>query len=435
MIVPFGRPLFITAWAKQRIVNGFPNKYAFAEQYFDKACIMTNGVASSTSAGILSPYGEFLPTMPGPVALVTMSDIDTGQRGTGVVNVIKLQLDVNHDGTMDLSYGGPDNTSRNRPFVFWVNDDFDRKHYVDCLFSCDWEEDDLQPTDPVSSVYNNGWVVTPDCDYALYNEPGVASPAIPSLRDLEDYARLWLPGLSSLMAVLPTNYTVKLALSGDARIRLFRAVEASGGTNYLFDPTTATNQVSQSTSLYLGILDSSSPLTLTGRTNLGEHFIFCGCRRGYAQIDLQVLDGNQNVVGDAAAFMQINNIKEMYERFTSGDKPSDPPLRPLGSRRTMLRRSFNTSRSSTWLTRPMSFSSMDGMSLRGSKTGSLKALTSASTGRAIKAASARSAGRRITTSASLGKAGGTRSRILRIMTKARILLGTPRRPSLLCWRN
>jgi hypothetical protein len=34
-------------------------------------------------------------------------------------------LDVNHDGNMDLSFAGPDNTSQARPFVFWINNDRD----------------------------------------------------------------------------------------------------------------------------------------------------------------------------------------------------------------------------------------------------------------------------------------------------------------------
>ncbi len=58
-----------------------------------------------------------------------MPDIDNGQPGTGIVNVIELQLDVNHDGNMDLSFSGPDSTSPTRPYVFWVNNDFDRLAY------------------------------------------------------------------------------------------------------------------------------------------------------------------------------------------------------------------------------------------------------------------------------------------------------------------
>ena len=64
-----------------------------------------SGSVTAIETGILSPYGYFFPTEPGPAALVTLPNIEDGQRGTGVVNVIKLALDVNHDGIMDLSFG------------------------------------------------------------------------------------------------------------------------------------------------------------------------------------------------------------------------------------------------------------------------------------------------------------------------------------------
>ena len=55
-------------------------------------------------AGVLSPYGEFFPTQAGQAALVTMPDIDTGQQGTSVVDVVSLNVDANHDDTMDFKH-------------------------------------------------------------------------------------------------------------------------------------------------------------------------------------------------------------------------------------------------------------------------------------------------------------------------------------------
>ena len=115
--------------------------------------------------------------MPGPVALMTMPDIDDpNQRGTGVVHVIKLQLDVNHDGEMDLSFGGPDNTSQRHPFIFWVDND------------CDWATRSLtgNPTEVGRDVSTAG---------GYYND--YKDIAIRSQRDLEDFARLWICGVPS----------------------------------------------------------------------------------------------------------------------------------------------------------------------------------------------------------------------------------------------
>jgi len=72
-----------------------------------------------------------------------------------------------------------------------------------------------------------------------------------------------------------------------------------------------------------------SPGIMSGRnrlsTNFNEHFIFCGAQVGSAQIDLQVLDNNGNVLADAPTYLQINDIKQMYERWTVGEDPKIAP--------------------------------------------------------------------------------------------------------------
>jgi hypothetical protein len=122
-----GQPMILGGWAKYSIKNGNPNKFAYLGQYFmtNAFLLNTNGTATTNVAGILSPYGDFFPLRAGMSALATMPDIDTGQQGTGIVRVISLNADANHDGTMDFSYFGPDQTSPSRPFRFWANDDQD----------------------------------------------------------------------------------------------------------------------------------------------------------------------------------------------------------------------------------------------------------------------------------------------------------------------
>ncbi len=310
-------PLF--GYAKLALDNGYTNQFGYLGLYFDKAYkVNTDGSVSTNQNGLLSEYGDYFPFEAGRVLLTTKpASIGETNIGTCLVHVIKLELDVNHDGSIDHSITGPDNTSQEKPFTFWVNNDYDRGHTVD---TSDFEEDDLKiagtPTSPTSN--------TPDYAYST-DVAFQPLPAIPSLRDLEDYTRLWASGLSNIMAVAPTNYTVKLTLVGDGGLRIFRAYESNGGTNYLFDGTTASNQVAQSTSLYLGLLTSDFPITLSGKTNLSEHFIWCGAKPGRADVHLQILDGNQNVVSDTVTYIQINDIKEMYERWTVGDSPGVAP--------------------------------------------------------------------------------------------------------------
>jgi pimeloyl-ACP methyl ester carboxylesterase len=129
-----GQPMILGAWAKYSIRNGSTasGKYGYLGQYFvtNAFLLNTNGVATTNTAGILSPYGEFFPTQAGLAALVTMPDIDPPhQQGTGVVRIVSVNADANHDGTLDFSYFGPDQTSPSRPFRFWANDNQDIGDY------------------------------------------------------------------------------------------------------------------------------------------------------------------------------------------------------------------------------------------------------------------------------------------------------------------
>jgi hypothetical protein len=95
----------------------------------DAFLLNNSGTLTTNTAGILSPYGDFFPLQAGVAAVVTMPDLDTGTQGTNFVRIISLNVDANHDGVMDFSYGGPDQTSPSRPFRFWANDNQDIEDY------------------------------------------------------------------------------------------------------------------------------------------------------------------------------------------------------------------------------------------------------------------------------------------------------------------
>ena len=131
MIGAVGQPMIVGAWAKYSIQGSSPTKYAYLGQYFTNNAYLlgASGVITTNIAGILSPYGEFFPTQGGQAALVTMPDIDTGRQATGIVQVISVNVDANHDGTMDLSFNGADATSQASPMVWWINNDHDWSDY------------------------------------------------------------------------------------------------------------------------------------------------------------------------------------------------------------------------------------------------------------------------------------------------------------------
>jgi hypothetical protein len=326
-----GQPMILGGWAKYSIKNGSvaTGKYAYLGQYFMTNAFLldTNGNMTTNSAGIVSPYGEFFPTQAGRAALVTMPDIDPPyQQGTCTVQVVKLQLDANHDGSMDLSFNGKDTTSASQPYVFWINNNYDRGHTVDFT---DFEQDDLEMDDSPGTPNQN----TSDCNYLDIGENRI----IPCTRDLEDYARLWVYGVTSnLLTSLPTNSTVTLSWGdvgnpnpNNPTIDLFTAADTGGGIGYLTNETIAVHQIDPTYSPYIHRLGPGQSIQLNanyfGNTWRGNYFIWCGVKTGNGSLTLTFMDGNNHILGQSSVYIQLKDIKQMYERWTVGDNPGRAP--------------------------------------------------------------------------------------------------------------
>ncbi|MDB6015900.1 MAG: hypothetical protein JWR19_389 [Pedosphaera sp.] len=312
LIIPVGKPFVVTAWARQSISNGYNGVFAYPQQYFDKAYKTdASGNITTNQTGILSEYGEFFPTEPGKTILTTKPDGATGQVGQCPINVIKMQLDVNHDSTMDTTFAGPDNTSVDRPFKFWVNNDDDA--------AGPYGDPDVELNTPQ----------LPDYNYSddIY---GNGKPCIHSKRDLEDYARLWICGMPALTNA---GYQVTMSwgsISGNPMIRLFQAVETNGGTLYLTDTNVAAAQVaiqtyvpSTSMAYYIpgpgiSIGTVSNGATFTFPTNFftnstTKYLLFEGASIGTGQLTLTVAQGS-NILAQTSTWLDLRDVKDIYER-------------------------------------------------------------------------------------------------------------------------
>jgi len=230
-----------------------------------------------------------------------------------------MQLDVNHDGTMDTSFAGPDNTSAGRPFLFWVNDDDDS--FVGTNITAGQDVDSPQTH-----------------DFALGR--------IHSVRDLEDYARLWICGVPALTN---SGYQVTLQwtniVGGNPSIELFNAVETNGGTGYLTNTNTA---IAQATSTNLG--SPYSPVfsgwgasigTVTNGTpfvfstnyftnNAIKYLLFEGAGIGQGELVMTISRNGTNIVS-TSAFIDLHDIKTMYERATANNVTDAKPPSSLVS--------------------------------------------------------------------------------------------------------
>jgi hypothetical protein len=322
-----GNSIQVAGYAKLAVTNSaYTGVYGYLGQYFDKAYKISNGIVTTNTTGVLSAYGNFFATEPGDVALVTMPDVDTGERGTGIVHSVSLQLDKNHDGEMDLSFSSADTTSPSSPFIFWRNNNFDRWNN-DGAFNTP-EQDDLlaAPCEGAHGIYLT------DCDFVNY----YGYRAIPCARDLEDFARLWVGGVSTnLLAHLPANSTITLSW-GDAgspnpdnpTIDVFTAVEVNGGVGYLTNSLTASNQVAFATTNYIGRLAPGQTLPLYSGSAAswhGSHYIWCGVSNGVGQLTLTLADGQGNLLAQTSVSIEIKDIKQFYERWTVGDDPGEAP--------------------------------------------------------------------------------------------------------------
>jgi len=295
LVVPVGSSIQLACYAKLEVANSYyGGVYGFLQQYFDKAYQTdTNGVATTTTTGVLSPYGDFFATQAGPAALVTMPDPDTGARGTSTVYCVSMNVDANHDGNMDLSFNGPDATSQSSPMEFWVNDG------------------NIKPG-------INGNL---DTDMPVpQNPPNYSAGQITCQRDLENFARLWVCGVPALPA--SQGYSVTLtcnAISGNPAINLYTD-EGDGGIGYLTDTNLAQSLVAETE---LGAISPANTYTFPANffDGTNKYFLFEGAGIGEGQFTLTIYQ-NGNVIAQTSAFIDLHDVKDFFEQDVIQDNMS-----------------------------------------------------------------------------------------------------------------
>jgi len=309
-----GESMTVAGHAKQLLQNGRANVFAYIGQYFTNSFLLNGTAETTNSAGIVSPDGGFFPTSPGSAHLYTFLDASqTNAQGHCTIDLIRLSLDVNHDGIMDETPTGPDNTTEDVPYVFWSNNNYDRWHTT----TLDGRvEDDLQSA------------AQPDSDYTDTN----GNRVIPSPRDLEDFARLWVSGASNALSHLPTGSAATLAWSpvdNPPTIDIFQAADTDGGLGYLTNGAIASNQVNSALCKYVGRLGPNDTITLNDPSFpggwAGDHLIFCGVSGGSGVLYLTLYDNSGYEVVQSLQWVQIEDVKQLYERWTVGDAATNGP--------------------------------------------------------------------------------------------------------------
>jgi hypothetical protein len=288
LMVGVGQNIGIAAFAKMEVTNSaYTSVYGYVQQYLTNAYQLdTNGYVTTNLTGIVSPYGNYFATQAGAAAVVTMPDPDTGQQGTDVVYAVSLNVDKNHDGTMDLSWNGPDATSQSSPMEFWINND------------------------------NDGTGIGQDINAP--NFPDSASDTIQSMRGLEDFTRLWICGVPAL----PADYQVTLSWanisSGNPSIKIFPSRESDGGTEYLTETNLAQYYVDNSlTEPCFGTVTNGENFqfpVLYFTTGGTKHLIYEGASAGAGELTLTITDNKGNTIAQTGVWLDLHDIKDFYEQ-------------------------------------------------------------------------------------------------------------------------
>ena len=348
-----GSPFNLTtnvAWVQEGVYRpGFalqpgystPRLYTYMEQYFESAwkCDAVSGqplrlsatnwngvgkidILAAAPSGTLAAQGYyFTPTEPVKVILKTQPQ-ENGFYGELPFYAVQLLVDKNRDGILNAN----DVTTSGNPHTFWVNNDCDRAQYTaDDL----WDELDL---DLNTTITDTAFVQS--------------NFRIPTLRDLEDYDRLHVRGLKELCRDLPTGqgYTVtmrwKTILSGNPGIFVFKSSDTSGSQSYLTSSTAANAQIAPSlyppsgspglSPLAIGRVESGISPVLHNDNGRGtnDYFIYCGTSRGAGELAVTVYKSG-NIIGESSIFLDLRDVKELYERWTLGDgNGGEPAMTP-----------------------------------------------------------------------------------------------------------
>ena len=277
----------------------------------------------------------------------------------------ELAVDANRDGTIIMANdaGNPNNvdpttgnqlpvdtTTQAKPFRFWVNNDEDNGAPNPDTAPYASEVVPAMPGTPNEGPVPD--VASRDCD----------SSAIVSMRDLEDWTRLWIYTKGLNQAIHDAHILVglkwKQVTRGVPGIKIVKATDSDGGTEYLTDKTFAAASAQATTdgtsprpliqdeasSSYIISASASSDPNRTADfvfpsatwTNLTDaapktFFLFEGASEGEGELEIVFLNADTGAkIGEGGClWLDLRDIKEMYERETSQPVPAKPYNYPL----------------------------------------------------------------------------------------------------------
>jgi alpha-tubulin suppressor-like RCC1 family protein len=217
---------------------------------------------------------------------------------------VELMVDGNRDG--EMSFTDPvvreaDQTSEEKPYRFWVNDD----------------------QDAVSGT-NISDEITPPQLRDNQDEK------IQSVRDCEDLARLRMNigGLTESFKTGALKFVLKFrnVTSGNPAVRVFRAVE-NGGRGYVTSEAWGALQASPPYDQALSGVNGPGIASLTSGIHVDRRFwegidesdpninlLFEGVQEGKGELYFEIISDGRRVGASPGVWLDIKNVQKMYER-------------------------------------------------------------------------------------------------------------------------
>ena len=212
-----------------------------------------------------------------------------------------LQVDVAVDADRDgeITFDEKDQTTVEKPFRFWINND----------------QDDVEVDEPIIVEANNR---------------DLLDSTIKTSRDLEDFTRVKIRVGIPLQQLQEGKFKIGLKFKDSAvaspAIRVWPNESDAGSLDYLDDTTAASRQRSKPL-----IGDTLNGTTFipdsywSGRSDSQAHLIFEGVRKGKGELVLVVKHEILAEVESASIHLNLLDVREMYQRARIVNEPEAIP--------------------------------------------------------------------------------------------------------------
>ncbi|MBU0673009.1 MAG: alpha/beta hydrolase [Proteobacteria bacterium] len=254
--------------------------------------IYLEGIAESTSSGDVELITRY----------VANNGIETeADRLLVTVMNIEMRVDEDRNGKIDFFDPGKFRVVNESKYLFWVNDDFDKKH---------WEEEGWHEDDD----YKSGKTNFEDNVIGYFNNDGFLHG---SKRDLEDFAMLQFKVPVWLKGEFGVTYSLKLenVSEGNPGINLFEGVNEI--RDYREKDFVANKQILK-TKLNTGAITSTDefdiPRDLIDKNGARAPFIFEGAAQGQGDLVLTVWVNGIPVV-KTSVNLELHDIRWFYDKY------------------------------------------------------------------------------------------------------------------------